>query len=205
MGNLLGSILTKRGKDLIDLNLPSAVYAKTMATSAGENSLVTVFRSADIHAEEQANAVRDMLVEADIRAKLFDDHQPGVPEGAFEVRVPPEQSADAEELIRTQGDFIGEPVDASHDLDMATVFESDAYNAEMVALEVRSILEAHRIPSVLVSGSLFPNFPFAIRVPHDRLDEARRAIAAAEEAGPSAAEEGELESERPPGNPEGSA
>ncbi len=65
----------------------------------------------------------------------------------------------------------------------------------MLALEIRSILDAHGIASVLVGSSALPNLPFEVRVPKLLLDEARRAIAAAEEAGPSAAEEAERETE----------
>ncbi|HXN47934.1 MAG TPA: hypothetical protein VN893_14910 [Bryobacteraceae bacterium] len=42
---------------------------------------------------------------------------------------------------------------------------------------------------------LFPSLPFEVRVPRAQLEEARRAIASAEEAGPDAADEAELESE----------
>ncbi len=89
----------------------------------------------------------------------------------------------------------GEPLDTSHDLDMETVFISDAHNAEMLATGVRSILEAQGIPTLLVSGSQFPSLPFEIRVPRARLEEARAALQAAEEAGPAAAEEAEREYE----------
>lgn len=86
---------------------------------------------------------------------------------------------------------MGEPrelPDLSHDLDLATAFASDAHNAEMLALEVQSLLEAQDIPTVLVSGSQFPSLPFEVRVPRARLEEARAAIAAAEQAGPEAAQ-----------------
>lgn len=162
---------------------------------AGENELVTVFRSADVDAEEQATIARDILAQANIPAEIFDDSTPGVPEGAFEVRVSVTQQADAEQLIATQKDFSQDVVNLSHDLDMVSVFLSEAPDAEMLAMQIRSILDGHGIPSVLISGSMFPNLPFEIRVPKSRLEEARQAIAAAEEAGPSAAEEGELESE----------
>jgi hypothetical protein len=82
-----------------------------------------------------------------------------------------------------------ETPDLSHDLDLATVFASDAHNAEMLALEVQSLLEAQDIPTVLVSGSQFPSLPYEVRVPRARLEEARAAIAAAEQAGPEAAEQ----------------
>jgi hypothetical protein len=162
---------------------------------AGENQLVTMFRSADADAEDQAIVVRDMLRNANIAAEIFDDSAPGVPEGSFEVRVPTDRQADAEQLMAIQRDFSPNALDVSHDLDMVPVFVSDMPNAEMVAIEVRSILEAQSIPSVLVSGAMFPNLPFEVRVPKSRLEEARNAIAAAEEAGPAAAEEGEREYE----------
>ncbi len=162
---------------------------------AEQGELVTVFRSADPNAEEQATVARDMLINAGYDAEVFDDSASGVPEGAFEVRVPRAQQAGAEQLIDIQKDFTPEPLDLSHDLDMVTVFVSDAPDAEMIAMEIRSILQAHDIPSVLVSGSMFPSLPYEVRVAKVRLEEARRAIAAAEEAGPSAAEEAERESE----------
>lgn len=167
-------------------------YAETMA---GDNDWITVFRSADSEAEEQATVVRDMLQRADIPADIFDDSAPGVPEGAFEVRVSAEHQADAEQLIGAQKDFRPETLDPSHELDMVTVFVSDAPEADMLATQVRSILEAAGIPSVLMSGSMFPSLPYEVRVPRLRLEEARRVIAAAEEAGPAAAEEAERESE----------
>ncbi len=100
---------------------------------AEQGELVTVFRSADPNAEEQATVARDMLLNAGYDAEVFDDSAPGVPEGAFEVRVPRAQQADAEQLIDTQKDFSPEPLDLSHDLDMVTVFVSDAPDAEMLA------------------------------------------------------------------------
>jgi hypothetical protein len=165
---------------------------------AGDNDWVTVFRSADTEAEEQAAAVRDLLLNADIPAEIFDDSSLGVPEGAFEVRVRSASQADAEQLIDARKDFPPGAMDLSHDLDMVTVFVSDAPEAEMLATELRSILEAAGISTVLVSGSMFPSLPFEIRVPRLRFEEARRAIASAEEAGPAAAEQGERESEQGP-------
>jgi hypothetical protein len=163
---------------------------------AGENELVTVFRSADPDADEQAAIVRDMLTKAGIAADVFDDSVMGVPEGAFEVRVPAARQADAEKLLDAHKGIMADEFNLSHDLDMVTVFESDAPDAEMLTMQIRSILEAQGIPSVLVSTSMFPNLPVEVRVPKERYDDARRAILAAEEAGPAAAEEAERESER---------
>ncbi|MGA2435328.1 MAG: hypothetical protein ABSG25_08585 [Bryobacteraceae bacterium] len=161
----------------------------------GENDLITVFRSADADAEEQANAARDMLSSAGIPAAVFDDSAPGVPEGAFEVRVAAAEREEAEDLIEAQKDFSAEDIDPSGDLDMVAVFVSESNDAEMMALQIRSILDAQNIPSVLVSGAMMPNLPFEVRVAKVHLEAAREAIAAAEAAGPSGAEEAERESE----------
>jgi hypothetical protein len=88
-----------------------------------------------------------------------------------------------------------EQPDDSHNFDMVTAFVSDAHNAEMLAVGVQSVLEAQGIPTLLVSGSQFPSLPFEVRVPAARLEEARAALAAAERAGPEAAEEGERQFE----------
>jgi len=86
-------------------------------------------------------------------------------------------------------------INTSHDLDLATVFVSDAHNAEMLALGLQSLLEAQDIPTLVVSGSQFPSLPYEIRVPRARLEEARAVIEAAEQAGPEAAEQAEREFE----------
>ncbi len=152
--------------------------------------LVTVFRSADPNAEEQAAEVRDLLLEAGLEARLFSRREPGVAAGTCEVRVPAAQAERAEEIIAAQSELIERPLDASHELDMVTVFNSDAHNAEMLAAAIQSLLEANGIPSLIVSPGPIPSLPFQVRVPRSRLEEAQRAIAAAEEAGPAAAEEG---------------
>ncbi len=160
-----------------------------------DNELVTIFRTADADAEQQASVVCDMLANANIPGEVFDDSAPGVPEGVIEVRVPAQRQADAERLIEIHRDFNPGALDLSDDLDMVTVFASDAPNAEMIAAEMRSILESQGIPSMLVSGTMFPSLPFEVRVPRAQLEEARGAIASAAEAGPEAADEAELESE----------
>ena len=159
------------------------------------DELVTVFSSADPGAEDQANAIRALLANASIAAEIFNDSEAGVIEGAFEVRVPAERQADAEQLIESQKDLNPDALDVSHELDMVPAFASDAANAEMIAAEIRAILDSQGIPSVLVCGTMFPSLPFEVRVPRTLLEEARKAIASAEEAGPEAAEQGERESE----------
>src|SRR5207248_2748023 len=62
---------------------------------------VTVFRSADLSAEDDVRAVIDMLAAEGIAGTVLDDNSPGVPEGAWEVRVAPDKSAQAEALVET--------------------------------------------------------------------------------------------------------
>ena len=157
--------------------------------------MVTVFRSADTGAEEQADTVRDLLANTGIEARVFSGSDAGVMKGVFEVRVPAERQADAERLIETEQTLNQEALDVSHDFDMVPAFVSDEASAEMIATEIRAILDAQGIPSVMVSGTMFPSLPYEVRVPRASLEDARKAIAAAEEAGPAAAEEAERELE----------
>lgn len=157
---------------------------------AGQSELVTVYRSADFDAEEQANAALDLLRHAGLRAELFNDRDPGVPIGAYEVRVPPARVSEAERLIDAYApEPAPGPVDPSHYLDMAPVFASDAHNAEMLAMEVCSVLEAFGIPAVLVGSPQIPSLPVEVRVPKARLEEARQVLAEAEASGSAAPEE----------------
>ena len=160
-----------------------------------ESNLVTVFRSADHLAEAEAANARDVLLAAGIQAEVFGDDAPGVPSGVFEVRVPAGQVFRAEGLMASREPEISEAGDASHSLDLVTVFSSDRHDAEMEAIAVRGILDASEIPSVIVGASVYPNLPSEVRVPRYRLEEAQRAIAEARAAGPEAAEEGAAETQ----------
>ncbi len=150
---------------------------------------VTVFRSAESNAKEEAIEVRDLLAEAGIQAEVLCGREHGVMAGAYEVRVPIAQAQDAEKLIAAHSEKIETLVDASHDLDMVPVFSSDAHNAEMLATAIHSLLQANGIPSMIVGAAGFPSLPFEVRVPRARLEEAEQTIRAAEEAGAAAAEE----------------
>lgn len=158
---------------------------------------LTVFRSADIGAESQARAVGELLESAEIPAQVLDDSSPGVPSGAWEVRVPARDAAFAERLIAEHRDDIETLVNPSHDLDLVTVFASDAHNAEMEALAVRSLLEASGLPAVIVGASLYPNLPFEVRVPRRHAEQARQILREAQTLGPAAAEEAERAGEDP--------
>ncbi len=161
--------------------------------SSGEE-LVTVYRSADPSAAEEAQEVREMLEEAGLSPVIVNDSAPGVPLGAVEVRVPSGQAAKAEEIIRTAEETLpekGEEGDASHDLDPVPIFSALGATAEVEALGVRSVLEANGIPTVFVSPPQYPNLRFVVKVPRKYADLARKILAEAEAAGPQAAEEAE--------------
>jgi hypothetical protein len=163
----------------------------------GDAELITVFRSADEDAQEDSEAIRDLLGAEGLHPVLLDDSAPGVPEGAWEVQVPPAESAKAEELIAQaplpDTDMVD--VSTSPDLDMETVFSAPSgANAEMEALSVQSILEGAGIATVLVGDSVWPNLPFEVRVAKDRAEEARRTIEEARAGGAGAADQGATES-----------
>jgi hypothetical protein len=159
---------------------------------------VTVFRSADPSANEDAAEIAELLTNAGITAHVVDDAAPGVPQGAWEVRVAPADSARADGLIAThplEDEYSGP--DESHDLDMVTVFRSAGTGTESEALTVKGLLESAGLEAVIIADTRFPNLPEHVQVPRKQAAEARRVIAEALAAGPAAAEEAEAESEQP--------
>jgi hypothetical protein len=156
------------------------------------DSGITVFRSADESADEDAAKVRDMLSQEGIEAALLDDSAPGVPAGAYEVRVRPADRARAERLIaRYSPEAELEQVDASDALDLVTVFGREGSAREMEALQVQSILDAGGISSVLIGDSRYPNFGHQVRVAKEHKARAKQLIEEALAAGPVGAEEAE--------------
>ncbi len=160
-------------------------------------SQVVVFRSADETAGEDAAKVQELLKEQSVPAELADDSAPGVPAGAWEVRVAPEDQARAEELIaRFQPDDEFANVDASENLDEVTVFRAGAgAPSEMEAASVQALLEANGISAVVVDDARFPNLGQEVRVPKEHVNAAKQAIADALAAGPAGAEEAEAAGE----------
>jgi len=158
---------------------------------------VTVFRSADESAEEDATSIAQLLNDAGIPAALLDDSAKGVPQGAWEVTVSAADSARADALIAThplEDEFSN--LDESHDLDPVTVFRSDGTSTEWEALNIKGLLDAARIPATIIADTRFPNLPEHVQVPRRHAAEARRVIGEALAAGPQGAEEAEAESER---------
>ena len=87
--------------------------------------------------------------------------------------------------------------DASHDLDLVTVFRlGEGEIGEMEVLAVQQLLESSGIHTILMSDSPLPNFSEEIRVAQTDVARARQVIAEALEAGPAGADEAEAESEK---------
>ena len=160
---------------------------------SNELDLVTVYRSMDTEAAEDADCIVELLTDAGIQAVVQDDSAPGVPEGVFEVRVPTADAARAEQIIaENPPPDEAEDVNPSSDLDLETIVSA---TSEMEAMGMKNLLESNGIATVLVGDSVLPNFPFQVRVARDQVVRARLLIADAEKRGPAAADEAELESE----------
>lgn len=157
--------------------------------------LVTVFRSADPSAAEDAAAARETLLAAGIPADLLDDEAPGVPEGAWEVRVSTDQESAALAALRAEVLTPSETPDDSADMDLVTVFEGVGATGELEAMGIEAVLKASQIPVVTVGPSQIPTLSFLVQVPAEHAQAAQSAILEAQAAGPAAAEEGERESE----------
>jgi hypothetical protein len=172
-------------------------YALSMPAEA---DMVTVFRSADDDAEDDAKAIKELLTSQWIDAVLLDDSAPGVPTGAWEIQVTRTSSARAEELIseaRLPDSELTE-VDNSSALDTVTVFRARGGTiSEMEAMWVKSMLESAGIATILVGDSVLPNLSFELQVARDQAEGARQLIEAATKAGSEAAEEDERSTERP--------
>jgi hypothetical protein len=159
-------------------------------------TFVTVFRSADSSAEEDARSVLDLLSQNGIAGALADDQAPGVPSGAWEVRVEAKDKEEAERLLAAnpiEDEF--DEVDESHDLDLVTVFQSAGNTSEMEAMSVLAMLKSNGIYAMTTADQRFPNLPDEVRVPQDKAAEAKRLIEEALAAGPAAADEAEAGTE----------
>jgi hypothetical protein len=156
------------------------------------DALVTVFRSADPSASEDAANIAQLLKDEGIESTVVTDDEPGVPEGAVEVRVSPADQARAEQLVAEENpDEELNDVDPSADLDLVNVFEGGGNVSEMEAQAVKSLLEANGIGAVLIGDSRLPNVMDEVRVAREQLPKAQQLIAEALAAGPAAAEEAE--------------
>jgi hypothetical protein len=162
-------------------------------------SQVTVFRSADETASEDAKNLQKGLAAKGIQSWVLDDKAPGVPSGAWEVRVAPEHQSEADAFVASfppeedEDEFAD--VDPSGNLDEVTVFRSAGNTSEMEAASVQSLLEAGGIPAVVIGDARFPNLGQEVRVPKEHVTEANRLIADALAVGSAGAEEAESSGE----------
>ena len=163
----------------------------------GHTGAVTVYRSADANAEQDATAVYNLLLRHGFDSQLAGPDAPGVLVGSWEVRVPPDQAARAEALVATVNQDDPAQADPSHDLDMVTLRRSEGATGELEALSIQSILEANEIPCVVIGNSTLPNLAFFVKVSKADLDRAEAVLAEAQAAGPTAAVEAERETEGP--------
>jgi hypothetical protein len=85
--------------------------------------------------------------------------------------------------------------DASHEMDMVTLFSSSSHDAEMETMQIHGVMEANGISSIVVGTSTLPVLEFEVQVPREDLDEARRILAEAQAAGPEGAAEAEMAGE----------
>ncbi len=162
-----------------------------------ETDLITVYRSADSNAAEDAKAIQELLMKGGFDARLFGDDAPEVVEGTYEVRVPRAEGEAADALIAgNASEDAPELVDPSHDLDLVTVAKTDGTTGEMEAMAIQSVLDANEIDSVIVGNSTLPTMGFEVRVAEEEKGEASAAIEAAKAAGPDAALEAEQAGEQ---------
>jgi phosphoribosylamine--glycine ligase len=160
------------------------------------SSQITVFRSADESAGEDAAKVQEMLTDAGLRATLLDDSAPGVPSGAYEVRVDAEYQARAEQLIQEfSPDSELVEVDPSHDLDLVTVFRAAATANKIEAISIQNLLEAEGISAMVIEDSRLPYLGQEVRVAREHEAKARQLIEEALAAGSAGAEEAEQSAE----------
>lgn len=159
-----------------------------------QNEWITVYRSAEPSAAEEAAGARESLAQAGIPSVVLGDDAPGVIEGSWEVRVAAPDRERAESILAARPP---EPEDESevpeaglsHDLDFVNLFGSQSAGAEMEATMIQSLLEANGIPGIVIGSAQYPSLGFEVRVPKSRLDEAVALVAEARQSG--AAVEGE--------------
>jgi hypothetical protein len=159
------------------------------------SELVTVYRSADQDASQDASLVHEKLLKAGYNPVIIPDTAPGVVEGSFEVRVPAAEASAAESFINSKTEDELESGDESHRLDLETIQATDGALSEMEAQSLQSLLDSNGIHAVIIGTSTLPNLGFEIRVPRNEVERAREVISEARTAGPAAAEEAERQSE----------
>src|SRR5260370_16497640 len=103
-----------------------------------QNEWITVYRSAEPSAAEEAAGARDSLAQAGIPAVLLGDDAPGVIEGTWEVRVAAPDRERAESILAARPPDSEDESDVpdsglSHDLHFVNLFCSHPPRAELEA------------------------------------------------------------------------
>ena len=88
-----------------------------------------------------------------------------------------------------------EGLDTSHDLDMVTIYDSNAIDAEAEADVICGLLDSNGIPTTIVRGTMYPSLGDIVQVPRSRVEEARKLIDEALVTGAEGAAEAEASSE----------
>jgi hypothetical protein len=157
------------------------------------SKLITVFRSAEPDAAEEVEEIGALLEGEGLHPVVVSGDSPGVVAGSFEVQVPADESARADQAIAAVPELEeAGPGDPTHDLDLVTVTRTDGTTGEMEATAVKSILESNGINSFVVGAPSIPTLGFEVKVAREDVPLAEAAIAAAKAAGP----EGALEAEQ---------
>jgi len=154
--------------------------------------MVTVFRSADVTAREDAEEISQILAAEGIENSVVDGRTAGVIAGSVEVRVAASLSDRADSIVaaaQVEGDMAD--TDPSSVLDPVTIFRSAGTNVEMQAIAIEGMLRANGIQSIRVGTPSIPSLPFEIRVAKDQVERAQQLIAEAEAVGGVAAYEEE--------------
>lgn len=90
------------------------------------------------------------------------------------------------------------PNEPTPDEEFTPVFSSSNHDAEMEAMAIQGVLDANDIPAIMVGPQVLPTLEFQVQVPAHMLPQAEQLIAEARSAGPQAAMEAELATERLP-------
>jgi hypothetical protein len=161
----------------------------------GEADLVTVYRSADQDADRDAARVQAHLAQHGLGSVILDDRALGVVHGSYEVRVPSNQAAEAEQLLAGFDADRTPPADPSRELDTVPIMSMMGATGEIEAMGVKSVLDAAGVPAVLIGDSTLPNLEFHVRVARSDVERAQAVLAEARAAGPEAAAEGAAQTE----------
>jgi hypothetical protein len=175
-------------------------YSRSMN---GEAELVTVYRSADADADQDAGKVQAYLLANGVDAVIYNDDAPGVVQGSYEVRVAAPLASQAETLLGAYDPDAPMAADPSSELDSVTLTERMGATGEIEVMAMKNVLDAAGIESIIIGDSALPNLSFQLQVAKADVAAAQEVIAEAEAAGPAAAAEAERESElNPTGGPQ---